>query len=54
MFFVSYLVPERKLINMPFFVFQKGNISKSAGIPTASPFYNCKGGLRGIFLMQRG
>jgi hypothetical protein len=29
-----------------------GNISISQGIPTASPF--CKGGLRGIFLIQPG
>ena len=37
---------------IPHFRPQKRNISKSAGIPTASPF--CKGGLRGIFLMQPG
>ena len=31
---------------------KKSNFSKNPGIPTSSPF--CKGGLRGIFLIQPG
>ena len=47
-----YLVCEQKLWIFSKVKKDEGNISISPGIPPASPF--CKGGLRGIFLIQPG